>query len=74
MTRARITLRERERHLAERATIPARALAYRTVGPRYLERAVAARQQLVQRSSRHPLTRTSSASILLPTRPPGGTP
>ena len=40
MTRARITLRERERYLAERATLPAQALAYRTVGPRYLERAV----------------------------------
>ena len=32
--------RERERHLAERAAIPADALAYRTVSPRYLERAV----------------------------------
>src|SRR5258705_11748474 len=32
--------RERERYLAERATIPADALAYRTVSPRYLERAV----------------------------------
>src|ERR1700739_1721461 len=32
--------RERERYLAERATIPADALAFRTVSPRYLERAV----------------------------------
>jgi hypothetical protein len=32
--------RERERYLAERAAIPADALAYRTVSPRYLERAV----------------------------------
>src|SRR5919197_5480088 len=32
--------RERERYLAERATIPADAMAYRTVGRRYLERAV----------------------------------
>src|SRR5260370_12756275 len=32
--------RERERYLAERATIPADALAYKTVSPRYLERAV----------------------------------
>jgi hypothetical protein len=32
--------RERERYLAERAAIPAEALAYRTVSPRYLERAV----------------------------------
>jgi len=32
--------RERERYLAERASIPADALAYRTVSPRYLERAV----------------------------------
>src|SRR5436853_255267 len=32
--------RERERYLAERATIPDDALAYRTVSPRYLERAV----------------------------------
>ena len=32
--------RERERYLAERATIPAEAMAYRTVSPRYLERAV----------------------------------
>src|SRR3989442_7382690 len=32
--------RERERSLAERAAIPADALAYRTVSPRYLERAV----------------------------------
>ena len=31
--------RERERYLAERAAIPAEALAYKTVGPRYLERA-----------------------------------
>ena len=30
--------RERERYLAERATIPAPALEYKTVGPRYLER------------------------------------
>src|SRR5437773_11115488 len=32
--------RERERYLAERAALPADALAYRTVSPRYLERAV----------------------------------
>src|SRR5438876_9388966 len=32
--------RERERYLAERASIPADALAYRTVSRRYLERAV----------------------------------
>jgi hypothetical protein len=32
--------RERARYLAERATIPARALEYKMVGPRYLERAV----------------------------------
>src|SRR5262245_27997891 len=32
--------RERERYLAERATIPAEAMAYKTVSPRYLERAV----------------------------------
>src|SRR2546429_9826073 len=32
--------RERERYLAERATIPADALAYKTVSPRYQERAV----------------------------------
>ena len=32
--------RERERYLAERAAIPAEALEYRTVSPRYLERAV----------------------------------
>jgi hypothetical protein len=32
--------RERERYLAERATLPAEALAYETVSPRYLERAV----------------------------------
>jgi len=32
--------RERERYLAERATLPEDALAYRTVSPRYLERAV----------------------------------
>jgi hypothetical protein len=32
--------RERERYLAERATIPAEALEYRTVSPRYLERAL----------------------------------
>src|SRR5262252_10460743 len=32
--------RERERYLAERATIPADAMAYKTVSPRYLERAV----------------------------------
>jgi hypothetical protein len=32
--------RERERYLAERGSIPADALAYRTVSPRYLERAV----------------------------------
>jgi hypothetical protein len=32
--------RERERYAAERAAIPADALAYRTVSPRYLERAV----------------------------------
>jgi hypothetical protein len=32
--------RERERYLAERATIPREALAYRTVHPRYLERAI----------------------------------
>jgi len=32
--------RERERYLAERAAIPAEALAYRSVSPRYLERAV----------------------------------
>src|SRR5216684_5589126 len=32
--------RERERYLADRATIPAPALEFRTVGPRYLERAV----------------------------------
>jgi len=32
--------RERERYLAERASIPEDALAYRTVSPRYLERAV----------------------------------
>ena len=32
--------RERARYLAERATIPDDALAYRTVSPRYLERAI----------------------------------
>src|SRR5881409_251858 len=32
--------RERERYLAERATIPAEAMAYRTVSPRYLKNAV----------------------------------
>src|SRR5438067_12247071 len=32
--------RERERYFAERATISADAMAYRTVSPRYLERAV----------------------------------
>ena len=32
--------RERERYLAERATIPADALQFQTVSPRYLERAV----------------------------------
>ena len=32
--------RERERYLAERATIPAEAMAYQTVSRRYLERAV----------------------------------
>jgi hypothetical protein len=32
--------RERERYLAEKATIPADALAYKTVSPRYLERAI----------------------------------
>jgi hypothetical protein len=32
--------RERERYLAERAALPEDALAYRTVSPRYLERAV----------------------------------
>jgi Methane/Phenol/Alkene Hydroxylase len=32
--------RERERYLAERATISPEALSYRTVSPRYLERAV----------------------------------
>src|SRR5919204_1940121 len=32
--------RERERYLAERATIPQGAMAYKTVSPRYLERAV----------------------------------
>lgn len=32
--------RERERYLAERAAIPAEALAYKTVGPRYVERAI----------------------------------
>src|SRR3989442_7496059 len=32
--------RERERYLAERAALPADALAFRTVSPRYLERAV----------------------------------
>ncbi len=32
--------RERERYLAERAAIPRPALEYRTVGPRYLERAL----------------------------------
>src|SRR5499433_450789 len=32
--------RERERYLAERATIPAEALSFQTVSPRYLERAV----------------------------------
>ena len=32
--------RERERYLAERAVIPADALAFRSVSPRYLERAV----------------------------------
>ena len=32
--------RERERYLAERAAIPAEALAFQTVSPRYLERAV----------------------------------
>ena len=32
--------RERERYLAERAAIPADALAFRSVSPRYLERAV----------------------------------
>jgi len=32
--------RERERYLAERATIPAEAMAYKSVSPRYLERAV----------------------------------
>ena len=31
--------RERERYLAERAAIPPEALAYKTVGPRYIERA-----------------------------------
>ena len=31
---------ERERYLAERATIPEEALTYKTVSPRYLERAV----------------------------------
>jgi len=31
--------RERERYLAERAAIPPEALAYKTVGPRYVERA-----------------------------------
>jgi rubrerythrin len=32
--------RERERYLAERAAIPSEALAYKTVSPHYLERAV----------------------------------
>jgi hypothetical protein len=32
--------RERERYLAERAAIPADALAFRSVSPRYLERAI----------------------------------
>jgi len=32
--------RERERYLAEKATIPAETLAYKNVSPRYLERAV----------------------------------
>jgi rubrerythrin len=32
--------RERERYLAEKATIPTDALAYKTVSPRYLERAI----------------------------------
>lgn len=32
--------RERERYLAERAALPSAALAYETVSPRYLERAV----------------------------------
>lgn len=32
--------RERERYLAERAAIPREALEYRTVSPRYLERAI----------------------------------
>src|SRR5436309_13269198 len=32
--------RERERYLAERAAIPAEAMAYQTVSRRYLERAV----------------------------------
>jgi phenol hydroxylase P3 protein len=32
--------RERERYLAERAALPAEALAFRSVSPRYLERAV----------------------------------
>lgn len=32
--------RERERYLAERATIPREALEFRTVSPRYLERAI----------------------------------
>ena len=32
--------RERERYMADRATIPADALDYKTVSPRYLERAV----------------------------------
>src|SRR5437867_827942 len=34
--------RERERYLAERAAIPAEAMAYQTVSPRYLELAVGA--------------------------------
>src|SRR5687768_4718200 len=32
--------RERERYQAERATLPAEALEFRTVSPRYLERAI----------------------------------
>ena len=32
--------RERERYLADRAALPEDALAYRTVSPRYLERAI----------------------------------
>ena len=39
--------RERERYLAERAAIPADAMAYQTVSPRYIERAVDQFRQMV---------------------------